>query len=60
MPGQFLAEGPVLPVRTGRFGGLASRPENASARRTRQWVARPEKTVRMYFDAVSAQNREIL
>jgi hypothetical protein len=60
MPGQFLAEGPVLPVRTGRFGDLASRPENASAHTVRQWVARPEKTVRMYFDFLSAQNGEIL
>jgi hypothetical protein len=60
MPGQFLAEGPVLPVRTGRLGGFASRPETASARTVRQWVARPEKTVRMYFDILSAQNREIL
>src|ERR1700682_5592208 len=49
MPARSLAAPPVLPVRTGRLCGSSSRTEDASLGITHQWVARPEKTVRMYF-----------
>jgi hypothetical protein len=55
MPAQFLAAQPVLPVRTGRLCGSSSRTENASLAMTHQWIARPEKTVRMYFGPFRTQ-----
>jgi hypothetical protein len=37
----------------------SSRIENASRHSACKWVARPEKTVRMYFDPLSAQKSAI-
>src|SRR5882762_8285867 len=59
-PARFLAVRPVLPVRTGRVCGSPSRTENASLVKSHQWVARPEKTVRMYFAELCPEKCESL